>query len=144
MIVTSVLSTLQDFQARISIQLFTQTWNLHANQFHSSPYQSQFLGHSKSTSSLKWWKIWNLPRKKFIHIIDPNYVLGDELVAPQTFSQGELNDLVRDLDLSKEKAELLASRLKQKKLLDKDVLISHYRKRNLNLAQHFTTDGALC
>ena len=75
---------------------------------------------------------------------DPNYVPEDELLAPQTFSQEELNDLIRDLDLSKEKAELLASRLKQKNLLDKDVLISHYRKRNLDIAQHFTTDGPLC
>ena len=71
---------------------------------------------------------------------DLNYVPEDELLAPQTFSQGESNDLIRDLDLFKEKAELLASRLKQKNLLDKDVLISHYRKRNLDLAQHFTTD----
>ena len=71
---------------------------------------------------------------------DLNYVPEDELLAPQTFSQGESNDLIRGLDLFKEKAELLASRLKQKNLLDKDVLISHYRKRNLDLAQHFTTD----
>ncbi|KAL4152747.1 hypothetical protein QTP88_000580 [Uroleucon formosanum] len=35
----------------------------------------------------------------------------------QTFSQDELNDLIRDLSLSKEKAEFLASRLKQKNLL---------------------------
>ena len=55
-----------------------------------------------------------------------------------------MNDLIRDLDLSKERVELLASRLTQKNLLDKDVLISHYRKRNLDIAQHFTTDGPLC
>ncbi|KAI6653955.1 hypothetical protein LOD99_3131 [Oopsacas minuta] len=52
---------------------------------------------------------------------DANYVPEDELLEPQTFPQGELNDLVRNLDLSKDKAELLASRLKQKNLLDKDV-----------------------
>ena len=34
---------------------------------------------------------------------------------PQLFSQGELNDLTRDLNLSKESSELLASRLKEKK-----------------------------
>ena len=33
---------------------------------------------------------------------------------PQLFSQGELNDLTRDLNLSKESSELLASRLKEK------------------------------
>ena len=34
---------------------------------------------------------------------------------PQLFSQGELNDLTRDRNLSKESSELLASRLKEKK-----------------------------
>ncbi|KAI6651194.1 hypothetical protein LOD99_14548 [Oopsacas minuta] len=75
---------------------------------------------------------------------DANYVPEDELLEPQTFTQGELNDLVRDLDLSKDKAELLASRLKQKNLLDKDVLVSHYRKRNFDLTQYYTTDGPVC
>ncbi|KAI6661498.1 hypothetical protein LOD99_13371 [Oopsacas minuta] len=62
--------------------------------------------------------------------IGSEYVTEDSNLAPQTFTQGELNDLVRDLDLSKEKAELLASRLQQKNLLNKNVIVSHYRKRN--------------
>lgn len=74
---------------------------------------------------------------------DPDYVL-EESLEPQTFTQDELNDLVRDLSLSKEKAELLASRLKEKNLLGKNVLISHYRKRNLHLTAFFTVDGPLC
>lgn len=36
--------------------------------------------------------------------------------VPQLFTQAKLNDLVRDL--SKEKAELLSSRLKEKHLLE--------------------------
>ncbi|KAI6659639.1 hypothetical protein LOD99_14562 [Oopsacas minuta] len=40
---------------------------------------------------------------------DANYVPEDELLEPQTFTLGEMNDLVRDLDLSKDKAELIAS-----------------------------------
>ena len=36
--------------------------------------------------------------------------------APSHFSQEELNVLVRDLSLSKENSELLASRLKEKKI----------------------------
>ena len=35
---------------------------------------------------------------------------------PQLFSQGELNDLIRDFNLSKESSELLASRFKEKNL----------------------------
>ncbi|XP_044752720.1 uncharacterized protein LOC123312391 [Coccinella septempunctata] len=40
-----------------------------------------------------------------------------DLATPQCFNQEELNDLIRDLNLSKESAELLASRLKEKNLL---------------------------
>ncbi|XP_076799391.1 coronin-1C-like [Clavelina lepadiformis] len=39
-------------------------------------------------------------------------------VAVQPFNQSKLNDLVRDLDLSKQEAQLLASRLKEKQVLD--------------------------
>ena len=44
---------------------------------------------------------------------DPD-IDGEE---PKVFTQGELNDLVRNLSLSKEKAELLTSKLKEKNLL---------------------------
>jgi len=52
--------------------------------------------------------------------IDSDNTLADNdfppsLLSPQLFSQGELNDLARDLILSKESSELLASRLKEKK-----------------------------
>ena len=43
---------------------------------------------------------------------DEEVILEDN--APHPFSQKELNDLVRDLNLSKDSAELLASRLKEK------------------------------
>ena len=34
--------------------------------------------------------------------------------SPKLFTQGELSDLIRDLNLSKQASELLASRLKEK------------------------------
>ncbi|KAF2883477.1 hypothetical protein ILUMI_22694, partial [Ignelater luminosus] len=40
-----------------------------------------------------------------------------ETSAPQLFSQNELSDLIRDLNLSKQASKLLASRLKEKNLL---------------------------
>ena len=55
---------------------------------------------------------------------DPNFIPEDTDTSPQTFNQEELNDLIRDLTLSKEKPELLASRLKDKHLLQKNVLVS--------------------
>ncbi|XP_076819428.1 uncharacterized protein LOC143465141 [Clavelina lepadiformis] len=67
-----------------------------------------------------------------------------ESSKPILFSQKRLNDLIRDLSLAKAKSELLASRLKENNLLEKDVVISHYRKRDLDLAAAFTVDGLLC
>ena len=46
---------------------------------------------------------------------------------PTKFDQGELNYLVRDLNLPKRAAELLASRLGEKNLLDNGTKISFYR-----------------
>ncbi|KAJ8713010.1 hypothetical protein PYW08_008314 [Mythimna loreyi] len=42
---------------------------------------------------------------------------GSNFTEPKPFTQKELNDLIRDLELSKESAEVLASRLKEKNLL---------------------------
>ena len=44
--------------------------------------------------------------------------------VPHLMTQGELNDLARDLDLSKSKAELLASRLKGYNYLVEDVRVT--------------------
>ncbi|GFV33066.1 uncharacterized protein TNCV_250701 [Trichonephila clavipes] len=45
---------------------------------------------------------------------------------PELFYQSDLNDLVRDLDLPKDTAEVLRSRLKERHLLNFDVLFSLY------------------
>ena len=55
----------------------------------------------------------------------------------QTFNQEELNDLVRDLALSKTASELLASRLHQKNLLCPPTKISYYRDREHDLLPYF-------
>jgi len=49
---------------------------------------------------------------------------------PHILTQNELNDLVRDLELSKRKAELLGSRLKEWNLFEKNVRISSLRRRH--------------
>jgi hypothetical protein len=52
-------------------------------------------------------------------------------------TQEKLNDLIRDLDLPKSKAELLGSKLQQWNLLKENVRISVYRKRHEDLVQFF-------
>ena len=54
------------------------------------------------------------------------------------FSQEALNDLCRDLYLTKDKSELLASRLKERNLLGEGVKTTLYRKRAQNLDVLFT------
>ena len=63
---------------------------------------------------------------------------------PILFSQDALNDLCRDLCLTKDKSELLASRLKERNLLRKGVKITLYRKRAQNLHVLFTLKDDLC
>jgi len=57
---------------------------------------------------------------------------------PHILTQDELNELVCELEMSKSKAVLLGSRLKQWKLLEKNVRISSFRSRHQQLASFFT------
>ena len=50
------------------------------------------------------------------------------LSAPELFSQAELNDVIRDLRLSKKAVEVIASRLQEKHLLDDSAKVSYFRK----------------
>lgn len=63
--------------------------------------------------------------------------------GPHLINQSELNDLVRDLNLSKVQAELLGSRLQQWNLLDHDTRIS-LRTRHASLLSFFKMEGDLC
>lgn len=59
------------------------------------------------------------------------------------FNQDELSDLIRDLGLSKENGELLASRLKEKKCLAKGTKVSFYRDRDLPFRKYFSEENNL-
>ena len=63
---------------------------------------------------------------------------------PQPFSQADLNDLVRDLSLSKQQSELLASRLQERYLLKRDVRITKFRHRSETLQKYFSMENSLC
>ena len=56
---------------------------------------------------------------------------------PEQFKQEELSDLIRDLNLSKEASEILASRLKDKNCLKMEASITFYRSREKELLPYF-------
>jgi len=58
-------------------------------------------------------------------------------------TQEELNDLIRDLDLPKSKAQLLGSRLQQWNILYENVRISVHRKKQEDLVQLFKMERGL-
>lgn len=62
---------------------------------------------------------------------------------PQLFNQDELSDLARELNLSKEASELLASRLHEKNLLQPGTKVSFYRTREKDMLPFFTQEDNL-
>jgi hypothetical protein len=58
-------------------------------------------------------------------------------------TQDELNDLVRDLELSKRKTELLGSRLKQWNILEKNIRISLFCSHHQQLVLFFRKEDDL-
>ncbi|GBN75081.1 hypothetical protein AVEN_241761-1 [Araneus ventricosus] len=62
---------------------------------------------------------------------------------PQPFSQSEINDVGRDLGLSKDGAELLGSRLKNKTLLTPGTSFSWCRHPEKEFTQFFSKEGNL-
>lgn len=59
-------------------------------------------------------------------------------------NQNDLNDLIRDLGLTKSNAELLTSRLKQWNLLDTSVKVAAQRKRHQRFSSFFTLTDGFC
>lgn len=72
---------------------------------------------------------------------DPNYNVKPE---PQLFKQGDVNDLVRDLGLTKELSELLGSRLQQRHLLAKGTNVTYFRNRNKFYSTFFVKRDGIC
>ena len=69
---------------------------------------------------------------------------GNSGNEPHWITQEDLNGLARDLYLSKQQSELLASRLKQWNLVQEDVRITSFRNRNKDLASFFDMENKLC
>ena len=58
-----------------------------------------------------------------------------------SFLKWKLNNLIRDLNFSKESSELLASRLKEKNLFQPGTLIAFYRKCHIEFLPYFTQEN---
>ena len=67
---------------------------------------------------------------------------SDNTKEPMKFDQGSLNDLVRDLGLSKESSELLASRLRERNLLLPETRVTFYRTRDKSFRRYFTKEDS--
>src|SRR5271163_2951357 len=79
-------------------------------------------------------------------IADPDYNFTDaaEERKPYFPNQKDLNDLIRDLGLTKSNAELLTSRLKEWNLLDESVQVTDQRKRHQRFSNFFSRQDGLC
>ena len=63
---------------------------------------------------------------------------------PHLIHQSELNDLVRDLNLTKNQVEILGSRLQEWNLLSDATRISIFRTRQKDFSCYFELQDALC
>jgi hypothetical protein len=61
----------------------------------------------------------------------------------ERFDQNELSDMIRDLNTSKDSSELLASRLKEKDVLQPGTKITFYQSREKDLLPFFTKENNL-
>lgn len=76
-------------------------------------------------------------------ILPDNESYTTDDVKPQPLMQSELNDLVRDFNLSKEFAEVLGSRLQEKNLLAVGTSFSWYRHRENEFLPFFAKKDSL-
>jgi hypothetical protein len=60
------------------------------------------------------------------------------------FTQSELNDLIRELQLTKGKSELLGSRLREKNMLASGVIFSWYQESRERISNMLCTGNSTC
>ncbi|XP_073532727.1 uncharacterized protein [Phyllobates terribilis] len=77
---------------------------------------------------------------------DQDYVFTDAVEERRPYfpNQKDVNDLIRDLRLTKSNAELLTSRLKQWNLLDESVQVTDQRKCHQIFSNFFSREDGLC
>ena len=71
---------------------------------------------------------------------DPTFACACSSSEPHLLTQGDLNDIVRDLNLSKKQAELLGSRLKGWNLPHQDTKMCYYGGRHEEFEDFFSLE----
>ncbi len=74
---------------------------------------------------------------------DATFETSTSSCEPHLLTQGELNDLVRDLKLSKKQAELLGSRLRGWNLLQKDTKVCFFHNRQEEFQDFYSEENDL-
>lgn len=74
--------------------------------------------------------------------ISVTYEPTPSMTLPRPLTQSKLNDLTRDLGLSKENAQLLGSRLSDSNLLSKETTFYWYRNREEKFRRFFEVDSS--
>ena len=79
-------------------------------------------------------------------IEDPDYDFIDVVDERRSYfsNQKDINDLIRDLGLTKSNAELLTSRLKQRNLMDESVQVTDQRQCRKTFSNFFSRQDGLC
>ena len=129
MLITAIflfVPVLLDSQQRISIKLCTKPKLCNeANppwwQFASSKASREWTGIFRTNTMWRQFFTWSHSAL----FRWPDDIPEERTSKPKRFDQQEINDHIQDLSLSKDKAELLASGLKERNLLQSDVRICH-------------------
>ena len=74
---------------------------------------------------------------------DPTFAGACSSNEPHLLTQGDLNDIIRDLNLSKKQAELLGSRLKGWNLLCQDTKVCFYCGRHEEFKDFFSQEDGV-
>jgi len=74
---------------------------------------------------------------------DPTFTGANSSNEPHLLTQGDLNDIVRDMNLSKKQAELLSSRLKGWNLLHEDTKVCYYRGRHEEFKDFYSQEDGV-
>ncbi|GBN83754.1 hypothetical protein AVEN_141236-1, partial [Araneus ventricosus] len=75
-------------------------------------------------------------KSRFHEHSNEEYINSSDSTA-HIITSNDLNDLVRDLNLSKAKTEILSSRLRQWNLLEESVRVSSFRNRHIQFLHYF-------